>query len=56
MSDDIRHARELLDRLAADQVAAVFHLMEGMLDPISRALANAPIDDEPALRRTPPTP
>ena len=47
MSADIQHARELLDHLAPDQVAAVIHLMEVMLDPVSRALANAPIDDEP---------
>ena len=47
MSADIQHARELLDQLAPEQVAAVVHLMEAMLDPVSRALANAPIDDEP---------
>jgi ethanolamine utilization microcompartment shell protein EutL len=47
MSADIQHARQLLDHLAPDQVAAVVHLMEVMLDPVSRALANAPADDEP---------
>ena len=44
---DIQHARQLLDHLAPDQVATVVHLMEVMLDPVSRALANAPIDDDP---------
>ena len=47
MNDEIQHARQLLDHLAPDQVAAVVHVMEVMLDPVSRALANAPIDDEP---------
>ena len=46
MDTDIRHARQLLDYLAPDQVAAVVHLMEVMLDPVSRALANAPAEDE----------
>ena len=46
MSSDIQHARQLLDYLAPDQVAAVVHVMEVMLDPVSRALANAPPEDE----------
>jgi len=46
MSTDIKHARQLLDHLAQDQVAAVVHVMEVMLDPVSRALANAPPEDE----------
>jgi hypothetical protein len=46
MSSDIRHARQLLDHLAPDQVAAVVHVMEAMLDPVSHALANAPMEDE----------
>ena len=29
-----------------DQVAAVVHVMEVMLDPLSRKLANAPLEDE----------
>jgi len=45
MSADIRHARQLLDQLAPEQVAAVVHLMEVMLNPVSRALAIAPVDD-----------
>jgi len=47
---DIEHARQLLEHLAPDQVAAVVHLMEVMLDPVSRALANAPVDDEPVTK------
>lgn len=46
MSSDIQHAREVLDHLAPDQVAAVVHLVEVMLDPVSRALVNAPLEDE----------
>jgi hypothetical protein len=41
------HAHELIDRLAPGQVAAVVGLLEIMLDPVSRSLANAPLDDEP---------
>jgi hypothetical protein len=38
---------ELIDRMAPSQVSAVVGLLESMLDPVSRAIANAPIDDEP---------
>jgi hypothetical protein len=40
-------AHELIERLAPSQVSAVVGLLEAMLDPVSRAIANAPIDDEP---------
>ena len=33
--------------MAPGQVAAVVGLLEVMLDPVSVALANAPMDDEP---------
>ena len=43
-----RHqAHAYLDHLPAAQLSAVRGLLESMLDPVSRALANAPIDDEP---------
>ena len=42
-----QQAHAYLDHLPAAQVAAVRGLLEAMLDPGSRALANAPIDDEP---------
>ncbi|MCW5980772.1 MAG: hypothetical protein KIT09_22015 [Bryobacteraceae bacterium] len=38
---------ELVDRLTAGQVHAVRGLLEAMLDPVGRAIANAPLDDEP---------
>ncbi len=41
-----QQAHAYLDHLPDVQVAAVRGLLEAMLDPISRALANAPIDDE----------
>ena len=47
MADTKEHAYELIDRLAPTQLAAVVGLLETMLDPVSRAIANAPIDDEP---------
>jgi len=46
MNADREHAQQLLDQLAPDQVAAVVHLMEVMLDPLSRKLASAPPEDE----------
>ena len=42
-----QQAHELIDRMAASQVYAVVGLLETMLDPVSRAIANAPFDDEP---------
>ncbi len=46
MNDPKNHAHELIERLAPNQVAAVVGLIEAMLGPIARAIANAPIDDE----------
>jgi hypothetical protein len=42
-----QQAHSYLDRLPPEQLSAVRGLLETMLDPVSRALANAPIDDEP---------
>jgi hypothetical protein len=42
-----RRAHELIEQLAPRQASAVVGLLERMLDPVSRAIANAPIDDEP---------
>jgi hypothetical protein len=46
-TDTKQHAHELIDRMAPSQVSAVVGLLETMLDPVSRAIANAPVDDEP---------
>jgi len=40
-------AHELIERMAPSQVSAVVGLLESVLDPVSRAIANAPVDDEP---------
>lgn len=47
MADTKEHAHELIERLAPRQVTAVVGLLEAMLDPVSYAIANAPLDDEP---------
>ena len=47
LSHEKQHLHELVDRLAPSQVHAVRGLLQVMLDPVSRAIANAPVDDEP---------
>jgi hypothetical protein len=42
-----RQVHELIDRLAPTQIIAVRGLLEAMIDPVARALASAPVDDEP---------
>lgn len=42
-----QQAHDLIDRMAVSQVSAVVGLLESMLDPFARAIANAPFDDEP---------
>jgi len=37
----------LIEQLAPKQTSAVVELLESILDPVSRAIANAPIDDAP---------
>jgi hypothetical protein len=50
METDLTQEREqahtLLDSLDADQLAAVRHLLEVMVEPLARSLANAPVEDE----------
>jgi hypothetical protein len=46
MNADRERAQQLLNQLAPDQVAAVVHVMEVMLDPLTRKLANAALEDE----------
>lgn len=46
-TDTKEHAHQLLDRLPPSQLTAVVGLLEAMLDPVSRAIAQAPLDDEP---------
>jgi hypothetical protein len=46
-SNEKQQAHDLIDRLAPSQVSAVVGLLQAMLDPVARAIANAPVDDEP---------
>jgi hypothetical protein len=47
MAADKQHAHELIDRLAPSQIPTAVGMLESLLDPVARAIANAPIDDEP---------
>ena len=47
MANSKERAHELIDRLRPRQLSAVVGVLEAMLDPVSLAIANAPIDDEP---------
>ncbi len=48
MSTETRaHVHALIDQLPPGQLAAVETLLRSMLDPLSRKLALAPVDDEP---------
>ena len=47
MTIERQEVHSLVDRLAPSQLAAARSLLEAMLDPVSRAIANAPTDDEP---------
>jgi hypothetical protein len=47
MAADKQHAHELIEKLAPSQVPAAIGMLERLLDPVARAIANAPIDDEP---------
>ena len=48
MSTDARHhVHALVDQLPPVQLAALEGLLQSMLDPLSRKLALAPLDDEP---------
>jgi hypothetical protein len=46
-TDMKQHAHGLIERMAPAQVPAAVELLETMLDPLARSLANAPYDDEP---------
>jgi len=46
-ANEKQQAHRLLDQLDAGQLAAVIHLLQVMTDPVARAIANAPLEDEP---------
>ena len=43
MAASKEHAHELIERLAPSQVSAVIGMLEALLDPVARTVANAPI-------------
>jgi hypothetical protein len=47
LTQERQRAHAYLDRLPPEQLTAVRGLLETMLDPVSRALVDAPIEDEP---------
>ena len=48
VAPDRQTAHDLVERLRPEQLTAAISLLQFMLlDPVSRALASAPIDDEP---------
>jgi hypothetical protein len=47
LTNEKQQAHELIERLPPAQRTAVVGLLEAMLDPVSRAITNAPLDDEP---------
>jgi len=46
LAQERQQAHAYLDRLPPEQLSAVQGLLESMLAPVSRALANAPAEDE----------
>jgi hypothetical protein len=47
VSEQRQHVHAFVDRLPEEKLATVHGLLESMLSPLDRALALAPIDDEP---------
>ncbi len=47
MNDTRQHAHQLIDRLPEMQLSGLVQFLETIIDPVTTALRNAPIDDEP---------
>ena len=47
MAADKQHAHELIEQLPPSQVPAAIGMLKSLLDPVSRVITNAPMDDEP---------
>jgi len=45
-------AYELIDQLAPRQLSAVVNLLEVMIDPLARSIADAPVEDDQILPQT----
>ena len=46
-ANEKQQAHQLLEQLDAGQLTAVIHLLQVMTDPVTRAIAHAPVDEEP---------
>jgi hypothetical protein len=46
MSDTRQHAHDLIDRMPETQLSALVGLVETIVDPVSVAQRDAPMDDE----------
>jgi hypothetical protein len=47
LGNEKQHAHELIDQLPPHQLSALVGLLEAMIDPVTRKLATAALDDEP---------
>ena len=47
MPVDKQNVHEMIEQLDGSQLAALSQLLKVMIDPVSRSLANAPVEDEP---------
>jgi hypothetical protein len=47
MSDTRQHAHQLIDRMPETQLSGLVQFLETIVDPVTTALRNAPLDDEP---------
>ena len=47
LASEKQQAHELIERLPPVQLAAIAGLLKAMVDPVSLATDNAPVDDEP---------
>jgi hypothetical protein len=45
-TEEREHAHALLDQLSDEQLEAVRHLLEVMVEPLAHALAQAPVEDD----------
>ena len=46
LSQEKQQVHEMVERLAPSQLTAVRGLLEALLDPVARSLANAPVEEE----------
>ena len=44
---DREHAHQLIDRMPDTQLSGLVQFLETIVDPVTTALRNAPLDDEP---------